>query len=119
MQSEQVLYFSEYCFGTADAIGYERHKGKPVLRIFDLKTGESPASMHQLEVYAALFFMEYGQDLGPDCNPTTTDIDLRIYQSGEVVMATPEPNDILNIMDKIMAFDYQIRMFEHGPGNDI
>ena len=44
MTPEQPLYYSEYCFGTADAISFWKNK----LRIHDLKTGVTPASMMQL-----------------------------------------------------------------------
>ena len=56
MTPEQVLYYSYNSFGTADAISF-RNK---MLRIHDLKTGVSPTSMRQLEIYAALFCLEYG-----------------------------------------------------------
>jgi hypothetical protein len=55
MTPEQSLYYSDNCFGTADAIGFRANR----LRIHDLKTGLTEASMHQLEVYAALFCLEY------------------------------------------------------------
>lgn len=98
MRPEQVLYFSENCFGTADAIHY-----KPgMLRIHDLKTGATPASMHQLEIYTALFCLEYG------VKPTDFDIELRIYQNDEVIISSPEPDEILPIMDKIVIFDKRI-----------
>lgn len=51
MIPEQVLYYSENCFGTADAICFRNR----LLRIHDLKTGIIPAHMEQLEIYAALF----------------------------------------------------------------
>ncbi len=51
MYPEVVLYYSDNCFGTADAIAFRYNK----LRISDLKTGVSPTSIHQLEIYAALF----------------------------------------------------------------
>src|SRR5262249_3060892 len=52
MITEQILYYSENCYGCADAIIFKQNK----LRIHDLKTGEVvPGSMHQLEIYAALF----------------------------------------------------------------
>lgn len=51
MTPEQPLFYSENCFGTADAISY-RNK---LLRIHDLKTGLIPAHMEQLMIYAALF----------------------------------------------------------------
>ena len=69
--SEVLLYFSDNAFGTADGIGFENG----VLRIYDLKTGKTPASMKQLEVYASLFCLEY------NVNPTDIDILLRIYPS--------------------------------------
>lgn len=98
MTPEQVLYFSDNCFGTADAISFRRNK----LRIHDLKTGTSPASMRQLEVYAALFCLEYSKD------PHSIEMELRIYQNAEVAVYIPEPDDIKAIMDKIIAFDKKI-----------
>ena len=55
MQPEQPLKYSENCFGTADTIIFKNN----LLRIHDLKTGVTPASMKQLEIYAALFCLEY------------------------------------------------------------
>ena len=55
MTPEQILYYSENCFGTADAIAFRNG----LLRIHDLKTGVIPAHMEQLEIYAALFCLEY------------------------------------------------------------
>lgn len=95
MSCEQVLYYSENCFGTADTIAY-RYK---TLRIHDLKTGQSKASVHQLEVYAAIFCLEYGVD------PTTIRIELRIYQDDQVAVFDADPEDIIFIMDKIQEFD--------------
>lgn len=60
MNSEVVLYYSDNCFGTADAIRFD--KDTLELRIFDLKTGESKPSFDQLLIYAALFCLEYGYD---------------------------------------------------------
>lgn len=98
MSPEVVLYFSPNCFGTADAIGFRRNK----LRIHDLKTGITPTSPHQLEVYAALFCLEYR------VKPTDIEIELRIYQSDEVRIYDPEPDDILHVMDRIVTFDRRI-----------
>ena len=95
MTPELILYYSDNCFGTADAI---RYNGKE-LRIHDLKTGKSPASFHQLEIYAALFCLEY------DVNPADIDICLRIYQLDEVLEESPEPEEIVAIMDTIIEFD--------------
>ena len=55
MTPEQPLYYSENCFGTADSISFRNN----FLRIHDYKSGTTPASMHQLEIYAALFCLEY------------------------------------------------------------
>ena len=95
MTCEQILYYSENCFGTADTIVF-RYK---TLRIHDLKTGVIRGSVHQLEVYAALFCLEYGVD------PFTIKIELRIYQNNEVIVYEADPEDIIFIMDKIKEFD--------------
>lgn len=97
MQSEQVLYFSDNCFGTADAIGYQERTKK--LRIHDLKTGTTPASMKQLYIYTGLFCLEYAMD------PHQMDIELRIYQFDDIMIDSPEVTDILLIMQKIQEFD--------------
>jgi hypothetical protein len=98
METEQTLYYSENCFGTADAISFKEN----FLRIHDLKTGETPSSIHQLEIYAALFCLEY------DVNPTNIGIELRLYQSDEVLIHEPPAEDILYIMNKIIKFDKEI-----------
>jgi len=95
MTCEQVLYYSENCFGTADTISF-RYK---TLRIHDLKTGVWTASVHQLEVYAALFCLEY------DIDPADIKIELRIYQDNEVMMYEADPEDIIFIMERIQEFD--------------
>lgn len=95
LKPEKVLYYSDHCFGTADAIDFDRN----LLRIHDLKTGFHPAKFTQLEVYAALFCLEYGVD------PGQIDICLRIYQNDEVAEALPEPERILYIMEQIRAHD--------------
>lgn len=95
METEQVLYYSDNCFGTADAISFRRNK----LRIHDLKTGVHPASMKQLEVYAAIFCLEY------DYKPFDIEMELRIYQSDEVQVHIPEPEEIARIMGQIISMD--------------
>lgn len=98
MVPEQVLYFSDNCFGTADAISFRQK----FLRIHDLKTGCSPVSMKQLEIYTALFCLEY------DVSPNDIDIELRLYQSDEVIVHEPRGDEILRIMEKIIVFDKRI-----------
>jgi len=108
MATEQPLYYSENCFGTADAISYRQN----LLRIHDLKTGITPASMRQLEVYTALFCLEYKID------PTSIDTELRLYQMDEVLIHTPPTEDILHIMDKIIVFDQKITKLKIGGEYD-
>ena len=89
MSCEQILYYSENCFGTADTITFRYN----TLRIHDLKTGVYPGSVHQLEVYAALFCLEYDK------------IELRLYQDNEVMLYDADPEDIVFIMQRIQEFD--------------
>lgn len=95
MESEQVLYYSLNCFGTADAICFRNNK----LRIHDLKTGRTPTHFEQLEIYAALFCLEY------DMKPSDIEIELRIYQSNDILVMEPETDDIVPIMDRIITAD--------------
>lgn len=95
MVPEQVLYYSDNCFGTADAISYRNG----LLRIHDLKTGVVPAHMEQLEIYAALFCLEYKM------KPSDIGMELRLYQGDEIVVCNPSPDDIQLITDKIISFD--------------
>lgn len=96
MTIEQPLYYSENCYGTADAISYDLNNR--LLKIFDLKTGSGPASFEQLKIYAALFYLEYHHL--PEKNTTV----LRIYQNDEVQELLPEWKDIKDIMTKIRRF---------------
>lgn len=95
MVPEQILYYSDNCFGTADTITYRNR----LLRIHDLKTGEVPAHMEQLMVYAALFCLEYKVD------PSNIEMELRIYQSDDILIHNPTFEEIQPIMDKIIEFD--------------
>lgn len=99
MTPEQLLFYSPNCFGTADAIAFSYRR----LRISDLKTGESKTSEHQLEIYAALFCLEYGY------NPhNLREIELRIYQDGRCRVYIARPEFIVFIMEKIIAFDIKL-----------
>jgi hypothetical protein len=95
MTAEQVLFYSENCFGTADSISFKND----LLRIHDLKTGVTPAHMEQLEIYAALFCLEY------KVKPEEITIELRIYQNDDVSIYNPEASEIRMIMEKIVTFD--------------
>lgn len=100
MIPEQILYYSENAFGTADVICFRRN----TLRIHDLKTGVTPCSVHQLEVYAALFCLEYR------FKPFDITMELRIYQNNEVRIYDADPDVITHIMDKIKSFDERIKI---------
>ena len=93
MDTEVVLYYSDIFFGTADAISFRNGE----LRIHDLKTGKIPAKMEQLEIYAALFCLEYG------IKPRDIKfIELRIYQNDDILCHNPTVEDIVPIMDRII-----------------
>ena len=95
MEPEVVLYYSDHFFGTADAISFRKNK----LRIHDLKTGSSgkiESHIEQLEVYAALFCLEY------KVKPGEIEMELRVYKNDQVLVHEPTAEDILPIMDKII-----------------
>lgn len=95
MESEQILFYSYNVFGTADAILYK----DGLLRIHDLKTGITKPSFAQLDIYAALFCLEYRHD------PLAITIEERLYQGNGFEVNTPDPADIRYIMDKIQELD--------------
>lgn len=101
MSTEVVLYYSPYFFGTADAISFRNNK----LRIHDLKTGKS-GHMEQLEVYAALFCLEY------KIKPGNIQMELRLYKDNEVIVHEPTAEDILPIMDKIVSLNKALENFD-------
>lgn len=102
MESEQVLYYSDFCFGTADAISFR----DGLLRIHDLKTGDLPVKFNQLEIYCALFCLEY------DVVPSKIGMECRIYQGTEVRIHIPDPDAVSDIMKKIEEFDKILTMTE-------
>lgn len=104
MTCEQPLYYSDNCFGTCDTIAFRRQK----LRIHDLKTGITATSFKQLEVYDALFCLEYGHD------PFSIEIENRIYQRDDVRQDFPEAEHIASIMEKIIDFDRQVELIKEG-----
>lgn len=102
MSTEVVLYYSPRFFGTADSISFRNN----MLRIHDLKTGITPVHMEQLEIYAALFCLEY------KIKPEEIDMELRIYQKDEVLVHNPTADDIIPIMNKIMHLDKLLEKFD-------
>lgn len=106
MDTEVVLYYSDRFFGTADSICFRNG----VLRIHDLKTGVTPVHMEQLEIYAALFCLEY------KIKPSEIKFELRIYQNDEIVVHNPTAEDIVPIMDKIIHLDKLLQKLEVEEG---
>ena len=106
MTPEQILYYSENCFGTADAIAFRNN----MLRIHDYKSGVIPAHMEQLEIYAALFCLEY------KIKPADIEMELRIYQNNQILYENPTAETIVPIMDKIITFDKVINKIKEQEG---
>ncbi len=95
MIPEQILMYSENCFGTADTIAFRNN----FLRIHDYKSGVIKAHIQQLRIYAALFCLEYR------VKPSDIQIELRIYQNDEILIDKPTAEIIVPIMDKIITSD--------------
>jgi hypothetical protein len=55
--------------------------------------------MEQLEIYAALFCLEYKY------KPKDIDMELRIYQNDEILYSEPDPEKIEHIMEHIIHLD--------------
>ena len=105
MDPEVILYYSDNCFGTADAISFSNK----VLRISDLKTGDMPSHMEQLFTYAALFCLEY------HFKPSELKIETRLYQYGAVTEAIDiPPAVIMPIMDQIVLSDKFLKQIKGG-----
>ena len=69
------------------------------MRIHDLKTGSKKAQIDQLQIYAALFCLEYHQ------TPNRMGMELRIYQNDTILINNPTAERIEDIMRKIIQFD--------------
>jgi hypothetical protein len=99
MTPEQMLFYSFNCYGTADAISFD--EDNMFLRVHDLKTGTSKASMDQLYVYAAIFCLEY------DFRPFEIEGELRIYQ-GEIIYCEIDLEYLAHTVDMIYTSDKRI-----------
>ena len=95
MEPEKKVAYSDLFWGTADALSFRKN----LLRIHDLKTGATPAHMEQLYIYAAFFCLQHG------LKPGDIEMELRIYQSNNIIRCVPEVEDIVPIMDKTVQFD--------------
>lgn len=104
MTPEQPLVYSLYFYGTTDCISFRDN----ILRIHDLKTGSIPAHIEQLEIYAALFCLEY------NIRPIDISIELRIYQNDEILHHEPTANDIVDIMELIRTRDKELSKIYEG-----
>ena len=102
MDTEVVLFYSPRFFGTADSICFRNG----TLRIHDLKTGVTKVHMEQLMIYAALFCLEY------KIKPSDIEIELRIYQSDEVLYHNPTAESISDIMDRIVYLDKMLERLD-------
>jgi hypothetical protein len=96
MKSEVLLFYSDNCYGTADAISFS----DGVLRIHDLKTGRSPASINQLLIYAGLFCLDYMIE-----PKEIKEIQLRLYQNEEIIELSPTIKDIFDVVARIEESD--------------
>ena len=114
MDTEVVLFYSERFFGTADAISFKPipdGDGVYILRIHDLKTGKVgkiESHLEQLEIYAALFCLEY------KVKPSDIIIELRVYKNDQVICHAPEADDIFQIMNKIVHIDKLLEKLDKG-----
>lgn len=96
MKPEVPLYWSDFCFGTADALGFNARD--LVLRISDLKTGRTATKFDQLLIYAALFCLEYEFP-----RPWELDIQMRIYQGNAVRFVQADSDEVFHAMDRILT----------------
>jgi len=92
MDSEVHLYYSQFVFGKVDAMAYKNK----TLYIFDLKTGRGKPKYSQLDIYAALFCLSSKK------HPEEITIICRVYQGDDVVEWSPEPGEIIRIMNVII-----------------
>lgn len=107
MTPEVTLYYSEFCFGKTDAIGFNEF----ILRISDLKTGVTRTSFDQLLIYAALFCLEY------EVSPFDIKrFELRIYQNDAIKLLKPKNEDVYVIMNRIIEADEQLNLIRKEEG---
>src|SRR5574344_1877857 len=69
--------------------GTELHELASKLIDLRQKLSKTQTSIKQLEIYAALFCLEYG------FHPNEINIELRLYQYDEVLVHHPEPEELM------------------------
>lgn len=109
MSSEVLLFVNQFCFGTADAIGY--NEIERTLRVHDYKSGSTPAKIEQCYIYIAMFCIEYKVD------PRKLKlIEARIYQNCECLIDNPSADVILDIMSVIEKDISLIKIYLNREG---
>lgn len=109
MIPEVGLYYSENCYGVVDAIDFSNS----FLRIHALRTKHEPEHMEQLFIYDALFCLKH------DIKPCNIQIENRIYQNYNVLIANPTCEDIDPIIEKIKELDRVVREVKLGETEQI
>ena len=99
MEPEKMLKYSDNLFGTADALSFN----DGLLRIHDLKTGVTKAHMDQLMIYAGLYCLINYID------PADIKIELRIYQNDDIIIEEPDPEEVRDYMERMVAADEIIK----------
>ena len=97
MMPERHLFYSYNFFGTADAVSFDPESH--ILRISDLKTGDTPGRIEQLYIYAAYACMQL------ELKPDDITIELRIYQSGDILLEVADKKKVIFVMEKVKRFD--------------
>lgn len=92
MIPEVGLYYSENCYGVADAIDFTNN----FLRIHALRTKHEPSDMKQLLIYDALFCLKH------DIKPC------------DILIANPTFEEINTVIEKIKEFDRVVREVKLG-----
>lgn len=110
LKPEYKLYYSKFAYGTTDAIDFK----DGILKVSDLKTGKTKVSFMQLMIYAALFFLCYPEIPLKKVNR----IELRVYQNNDILMETPEIDEILPIMDKIRRYSRILEELEENYNDE-
>lgn len=102
MSTEVGLGDVKTIFGHADAISFEKN----LLRVSDLKTGETMPHMEQLYTYNALFCIEY------KVKPESIKFIDSIYHIDGAIIDEPDPSIIREFMDIIEHQNRVIADFE-------
>lgn len=105
METDVMLFYSMDAYGEADTLSFRIIKGRPTLRIHDLKTGLVKAGITQLEIYAALFYLEYGE------KPEECDTLLFIYQNDQIIGGKADPARIRQLMQRTIEQNRKLNEF--------